>query len=53
MSEQSGAQMLKEFLERSGLVGIKKNRDTLVIPLALERQLEVRVVKQKFKRRSR
>lgn len=52
MSGQSGAQTLKEFLERNGLKGIKKNRDTLIIPLALERQLEVRVVKQKFKRKS-
>jgi hypothetical protein len=44
--------MLKELLERNGLKGIRKNRDTLTIPLALERQLEVRVVKQKFKRKS-
>ena len=44
--------MLKEFLERSGFKVVKKNRDTLIIPLAFERQLEVRVVKQKFKRKS-
>lgn len=44
---KSGAQTLKEFLERSGLVGVKKNRDTLTIPLALDRQIKVRVVMEK------
>jgi hypothetical protein len=39
--------MLKEFLERGGLTGVKKNRDTLIIPLALDRQIKVRVVMEK------
>ncbi len=41
--------MLKEFFERNGLMGVKKNRDTLIVPLALNRQLRIHVVKQDYR----